>query len=94
MSILKKSLFKARDYPFQEWIGQSFGLLLQVVNISSLLFVPVTVINLKRDHLGPGSGTLATFFYTVLFLKLWSYVQVNLATLNCLLQDISDTVTP
>ena len=61
----------------QEWIGQSFGLLLQVVNICSLLVVPVTVINLKRDHLGPGRGTLATFFYTVLFLKLWSYVQVD-----------------
>ena len=51
--------------------------MLHVVNISSLLFVPVTVINLRREHLGPGRGTLATFFYTVLFLKLWSYVQVN-----------------
>ena len=68
---------KERHCPFQEWIGQSFGLLLHVVNICSLLFVPVTVINLKRDHLGPGRGTLATFFYTVLFLKLWSYVQVR-----------------
>ncbi len=60
-----------------DWVGTTLGFLLHACNMTTLVVVPVAVINVKHEHIGPGKATIATFLYTLLFLKLWSYVQVN-----------------
>ena len=61
----------------KDWISSSLGFMLHACNAVSLIFVPGAVINLKAEHIGPGRATIAVTLYTILFLKMWSYIQVN-----------------
>ena len=80
-----------------KWISWTIAKILHFVNLGSVLLLPVYVINVKYEHIGPGkiysfkfssifpnfffsflaTSSLACGIYAVLFLKLWSYIQVN-----------------
>ena len=57
------------------WIPNALGNTINVVSLLSVLVIPIVIVNVK--HCGPLRGTIACSFYAVLFLKLWSYMQVN-----------------
>ncbi|XP_019874244.1 diacylglycerol O-acyltransferase 1 [Aethina tumida] len=60
-----------------EIIPQGAGMLVHVVNLLALIILPMVVIHVK-DGFSLVGASLVTTLYSVLFLKLWSYVQVNL----------------
>jgi len=60
-----------------KWISWTIAKILHFVNLGSVLLLPVYVINVKYEHIGPAISSLACGIYAVLFLKLWSYIQVN-----------------
>ena len=42
-----------------------------------MLVIPIVVINVKSEFIGVQGATWVTILYAVLFLKMWSYIQVN-----------------
>lgn len=58
-------------------IPNSPGLIIQVINLLVLVMIPIVAIQIK-DGFSLIGATSVSFVYCVLFLKLWSYVQVNM----------------
>ena len=50
---------------------------LHMTNLFLMLAIPIVVINVKSDYIGVYGATWVTILYAVLFLKMWSYIQVN-----------------
>ena len=42
-----------------------------------MLVIPIVVINVKSEFIGVQGATWVTILYAVLFLKMWSYIQVK-----------------
>lgn len=61
----------------KEYISWTSARSIHVCNLLSLLGVPILVIYQKYEQTGPAMGTVATITYSILFLKMWSYIQVN-----------------
>ena len=53
------------------------GMFLHMTNLFLMLAIPIVVINVKSDYIGVYGATWVTILYAVLFLKMWSYIQVN-----------------
>ena len=69
-SILQEKLI-AKDV-----VAWRLGCFLHMLNLFLMLLIPILVINVKSDHIGVLGATVVTLTYSILFLKLWSYVQV------------------
>ncbi|XP_014253436.1 diacylglycerol O-acyltransferase 1 isoform X2 [Cimex lectularius] len=54
------------------------GMPSHIVNLSILVMLPMIIIYIKSAEFSLMGASTVTFLYSVLFLKLWSYVQVNL----------------
>ena len=52
------------------------GCFLHMTNLLLMLFIPIVVINVKSSLVNPGGATLVTITYSILFIKMWSYIQV------------------
>lgn len=59
-----------------EIIPVSLGMISHVVNLLVLVLIPMVSIHV-RDGFGLIGASMVSFLYSVIFLKLWSYVQVN-----------------
>ena len=53
------------------------GMFLHMTNLFLMLAIPIVVINVKSEYIGVYGATWVTIMYAVLFLKMWSYIQVN-----------------
>ncbi|XP_022914284.1 diacylglycerol O-acyltransferase 1 isoform X2 [Onthophagus taurus] len=60
-----------------EIIPQGAGIIAQVINLLVLVLIPIVAIN-TRDGFSLIGASTVSFTYSILFLKLWSYVQVNM----------------
>ncbi|XP_055376424.1 diacylglycerol O-acyltransferase 1 [Condylostylus longicornis] len=61
-----------------EIIGESAGMFAQVVNIIVLVLIPMVVIHVREYSFSLVGATTVCFLYSILFMKMWSYVQVNM----------------
>ncbi|KAF4517830.1 hypothetical protein B566_EDAN008772 [Ephemera danica] len=61
-----------------EIVGHSIGMSSHIINLLLLVLLPMVVINVKGSDFSLIGATVVCFTYSILFLKLWSYVQVNL----------------
>ncbi|XP_016942857.2 diacylglycerol O-acyltransferase 1 [Drosophila suzukii] len=61
-----------------EIIAESLGIFIQIVNIVVMVCLPVVTIHLKGHAFSLMGASTVCFFYSVLFLKLWSYIQTNM----------------
>ncbi|CAH1391891.1 unnamed protein product [Nezara viridula] len=61
-----------------EKIAANIGSIAHVVNLALLVTLPMVVIYIKPTGFSLLGASGVCFLYSVLFLKLWSYVQVNL----------------
>ena len=50
---------------------------LHMTNLFLMLVIPIVVINVKSEFIGVYGATWVTIVYAVLFLKMWSYIQVT-----------------
>ena len=76
----------ARSFPFssisqekliaKDVVAWRLGCFLHMLNLFLMLLIPILVINVKSDYIGVLGATVVTLTYSILFLKLWSYVQV------------------
>ncbi|XP_053693827.1 diacylglycerol O-acyltransferase 1 [Sabethes cyaneus] len=57
---------------------ESAGMIVHVVNIVVLVLIPMVVIHVKGQTFSLVGAMTVCFTYCILFLKMWSYVQVNL----------------
>ncbi|CAG9768714.1 unnamed protein product [Ceutorhynchus assimilis] len=60
-----------------EIVPASIGMLAHIVNLVSVILVPMVLIHVKDGFSLIGASTI-TSVYSVLFLKIWSYIQVNM----------------
>lgn len=60
-----------------EIIPPSLGMLIHVINLITVILLPMVIIHIKDGFSLIGASTV-TSLYSVLFLKLWSYIQVNM----------------
>ncbi|XP_072382240.1 diacylglycerol O-acyltransferase 1 [Diabrotica undecimpunctata] len=60
-----------------EIIPNAAGLIVHIINLLVLILLPMAVIHVK-DGFSLVGASVVTTLYSVLFLKLWSYVQVNM----------------
>lgn len=58
-------------------IAWRFGCFIHMTNLLLMLLIPILVINVRSENIGVMSATAVTTIYSVLFLKMWSYIQVN-----------------
>ena len=58
-------------------VAWRLGCFLHMLNLFLMLLIPILVINVKSDYIGVLGATVVTLTYSILFLKLWSYVQVG-----------------
>ncbi|XP_037928335.1 diacylglycerol O-acyltransferase 1 [Teleopsis dalmanni] len=61
-----------------EIISEGLGMFVQVLNIIVVVLLPVVIIHLKGHLFSLMGASTVCFFYSILFLKLWSYVQTNM----------------
>lgn len=61
-----------------EVIHENAGMFAQVINITVLVMIPMVVIHVKGHAFSLMGATAICFLYSVLFMKIWSYVQVNM----------------
>jgi len=61
-----------------EVIATTPGLMIHVVNLAALVLLPMVVIHVNAGGFSLVGATTVCSLYSILFLKLWSYVQVNL----------------
>ena len=66
------------------YITPANGFLLHCLNLCLLLLLPVIFINLSFLHFGLVSAVLVCCLYSIIFLKLVSYIQVEIYFLNYL----------
>ncbi|XP_077284254.1 diacylglycerol O-acyltransferase isoform X2 [Arctopsyche grandis] len=57
--------------------SHKLGSWIHIINIFFLVSLPVIVIHLKADQFSLIGGMSVSMLYLVVFLKLWSYIQVN-----------------
>ena len=60
------------------FISSVNGFLLHCLNLCLLLLLPVLIINAASLHFGLVSAVLGCSLYTIIFLKLVSYIQVKI----------------
>ncbi|XP_060516506.1 diacylglycerol O-acyltransferase 1 [Cylas formicarius] len=60
-----------------EIVPNNFGMLVHVLNLISVILVPMVTIHVKDGFSLVGASCVCTV-YSILFLKLWSYIQVNM----------------
>ncbi|XP_066143790.1 diacylglycerol O-acyltransferase 1 [Euwallacea fornicatus] len=60
-----------------EVVSNGIGMLVHVANLLSVILVPMVFIHVKPGFGLVGASTVCTF-YSILFLKMWSYIQVNM----------------
>ena len=53
------------------------GMFFHMTNLFLMLVIPIVVINVKSEFIGVYGATWVTIVYAVLFLKMWSYIQVT-----------------
>jgi len=58
-------------------IAWRLGCFIHMTNLLLMLLIPIIVINVRSDNIGVITATYVTGVYSVLFLKMWSYIQVN-----------------
>ncbi|XP_063702769.1 diacylglycerol O-acyltransferase 1 [Culicoides brevitarsis] len=61
-----------------EIIAERVGMTVHIVNILVLVLIPMVVIHVRGTAFSLIGATTVCFSYCVLFMKLWSYVQVNM----------------
>ena len=61
----------------KELLPWRLGTFFHMTNLLLMLVIPIVVINVKSQYIGVGGATLVTMLYAILFLKMWSYIQVN-----------------
>merc|ERR1711990_695886 len=61
----------------KDFLPWRFGMFLHMLNLFLMLVIPIVVINVKSEFIGVQGATWVTILYAVLFLKMWSYIQVN-----------------
>lgn len=61
-----------------EIILENSGMFAHVVNLIVLVLIPMVVIHVKGNIFSLIGATTICFWYSIIFLKLWSYVQVNM----------------
>lgn len=59
-------------------INENSGMFAHVVNLIVLVLIPMVVIHVKGNSFSLIGATLVCTTYSILFLKIWSYVQVNM----------------
>uniref|UniRef100_A0A2M4A5P5 O-acyltransferase n=1 Tax=Anopheles triannulatus TaxID=58253 RepID=A0A2M4A5P5_9DIPT len=59
-------------------IPEGAGMAVHIINIIVLVLIPMVVIHVKGQVFSLVGAMTVCFIYCILFLKLWSYVQVNL----------------
>ncbi|XP_058823362.1 diacylglycerol O-acyltransferase 1 [Topomyia yanbarensis] len=57
---------------------ESAGMIVHVVNIVVLVLIPMVVIHVKGETFSLVGAMTVCFIYCIMFLKMWSYVQVNM----------------
>lgn len=57
---------------------ENAGMAAHIINIIVLVLIPMVVIHVKGHAFSLVGASTVCFLYSVLFMKLWSYVQVNL----------------
>ena len=67
-------------------IAPKSGILLHCLNLCLLLLLPVVFINFTSLHFGLLSAVLICCLYTIVFLKLVSFIQVQLLQISISLQ--------
>ena len=70
--ILLQEKLIAKDY-----LSWRLGMFLHMTNLFLMLVIPIVVINVKSEFIGVYGATFVTVLYAVLFLKMWSYIQVT-----------------
>ncbi|XP_063234799.1 diacylglycerol O-acyltransferase 1 isoform X2 [Bacillus rossius redtenbacheri] len=60
-----------------EIIAHAPGMFAHIVNLLVMVLIPMVVIHLKNTAFSLFGASMVCFTYSVMFLKLWSYVQVN-----------------
>ena len=61
----------------KELLPWRLGCFLHMTNLLLMLIIPIVVINVKSRYIGVLGATFVTILYAGLFLKMWSYIQVN-----------------
>ncbi|XP_068084665.1 diacylglycerol O-acyltransferase 1 isoform X2 [Anabrus simplex] len=61
-----------------EIIPHRLGMIAHILNIFEMVLIPMVVINVKSAGFSLIGATTVCMIYSVLFLKLWSYIQVNM----------------
>ncbi|KAK6632049.1 hypothetical protein RUM44_007079 [Polyplax serrata] len=69
--ILEKGLSK-------DIISHASGCFIHIINIVLLILLPMIVIHCRADGFSLIGASSVCFTYCILFLKLWSYIQVNM----------------
>lgn len=58
-------------------IPESVGMCMQIINLAVLVLCPMVIIHVRGDAFCLVGAMTVCFLYSVLFMKLWSYVHVN-----------------
>ena len=58
-----------------KWISWTIAKILHFVNLGSVLLLPVYVINVKYEHIGPGK--ISSFVFSIIFLILVYFIFLN-----------------
>ena len=61
----------------KDYLAWRLGMFLHMSNLFLMLVIPIVVINVKSEFIGVYGATWITVLYAVLFLKMWSYIQVK-----------------
>ena len=64
-------------YLIRDVVAWRLGMFLHMTNLFLMLVIPIVVINVKSEFIGVYGATWVTVLYAVLFLKMWSYIQVK-----------------
>lgn len=62
----------------QELIPEKLGFTLQVLNLVIIIVTPMISVHVYSNKFSLMGASTVCFIYSVIFLKLWSYIQVNL----------------
>jgi len=61
----------------EDIIQPKIGVTAHIVNLALLVMLPMVAIHIKATGFSLMGATMVCFLYSVLFLKMWSYIQVN-----------------
>lgn len=77
-NIFKFWIFAKKLIYFKEIIPETTGKIAHVTNIIVVCLIPIVCIHLRGASFSLMGSSFVCFLYCILFVKLWSYVQVNL----------------